>query len=128
MEINTFNFKYIDMKTTVSLIGLEFHAFHGYYEEERKAGNNFIIDTEVDLKSFDSEDDNILDTVNYEQMYTICKEEMQRTQKLLETVVMNILGRYKVEFKHAVGARVTMKKVGPQLGGKVEMACVSMEY
>ena len=41
------------MKTTVSIKGAEFHAYHGYYEEERLTGNTFCIDAEVELKSFD---------------------------------------------------------------------------
>ena len=58
------------MKTKVAIKGAEFFAYHGYYSEERKSGNTFIIDAEVTLKSFDSNDDNIFDTVNYEQLYT----------------------------------------------------------
>ncbi|MBK8887157.1 MAG: dihydroneopterin aldolase [Saprospiraceae bacterium] len=57
------------MKTKVAIKGAEFFAYHGYYSEERKSGNTFIIDAEVTLKSFDSHDDNIFDTVNYEQLY-----------------------------------------------------------
>lgn len=116
------------MKTKVSLQNIEIYAYHGYYPEERKAGNLFIIDTTVELKSFDSGDDNIFDTVNYEDLYNICKEEMQKSQKLLETVVLNIINRYKEELKNITGASVKLEKVGPQLGGKVGKAVVEMSY
>ena len=116
------------MKTTVSIKGAEFHSYHGYYEEERKAGNHFIIDAEVELKTFDSWDDNIHDTVNYEQIYNICKDEMDNTQKLLETVVFNIINRFKNGLNNVSGGKVKLEKIGPQLGGKVGKAIVEMEF
>lgn len=116
------------MKTTVAIKGAEFHAYHGYYEEERKTGNTFIIDAEVELKTFDSNDDNIADTVNYEKLFKVCESEMNKTQKLLETVVFNIITRFKDEFSNVTGGKVKMEKLGPQLGGKVAKAVVEMEF
>lgn len=116
------------MKTKVAIKEAEFYAYHGFYEEERKAGNTFIIDAEVTIKSFDSTDDNIYDTVNYEQIYTICKQEMEKTQKLLETVVLNIISRFRDELENITGATVRLEKIAPQLGGKVAKSVVEMEY
>ena len=116
------------MKTTVSIKGAEFFAHHGFYEEERLTGNTFIIDAEVMLKSFDSSDDNINDTVNYEKLFSICAEEMANTQKLLETVVFNIITRFKSNFSNITGGKVKLEKIGPQLGGKVDKAVVEMEF
>ncbi|MFZ1751860.1 MAG: dihydroneopterin aldolase [Saprospiraceae bacterium] len=116
------------MKTKVSIKGAQFYAYHGYYEEERKAGNTFFVDVDVSLKSFDSLDDNITDTVNYEELYTICKEEMSTTQKLLETVVYRMITRIKVKWPQIVSAKVILEKSGPQLGGKVAKSVVEMEY
>lgn len=116
------------MKTKVAIKGAEFFAYHGFYDGERKAGNTFIIDAQVTLKTFDSSNDNICDTVNYEQIYTICKQEMEKTQKLLETVVWNIITRCRDELKNVHGATVRIEKIAPQLGGKVEKSIVEMEY
>jgi 7,8-dihydroneopterin aldolase/epimerase/oxygenase len=116
------------MKTKVAIKGAEFYAYHGFYEEERKVGNIFLIDAEVTLKSFDSSDDNIYDTINYEQLYTICSQEMLKTQKLLETVVYHIISRFKEELPNIVSSKVRLEKIGPQLGGKVEKSVVEMEY
>ena len=41
------------MKTTISLNKVEFYAYHGYYSTERKMGNKFILDIDLDIKSFD---------------------------------------------------------------------------
>ena len=38
------------MKMTVSIKNAEFFAYHGYYAEERSAGNTFLIDCEVEVK------------------------------------------------------------------------------
>ncbi|MBC7886048.1 MAG: dihydroneopterin aldolase [Saprospiraceae bacterium] len=116
------------MKTKVAVKGAEFYAYHGFYEEERKIGNTFIIDAEVTLKSFDSADDNIMDTVNYEKIYEICKQEMGNTQKLLETFVFQIITRFQAELAHIIGAKVRLDKIAPQMGGKVEKSVVEMEF
>ena len=115
------------MITKVGIGGAEFYAFHGFYEEERKAGNTFIIDAEVSLKSFDSGDDNIHDTINYENIYSICKQEMSIPRKLLETVVFSIISRFQNEFGNLVSAKVRLEKLGPQMGGKVEKSVIEME-
>lgn len=115
------------MKTNISLDGLHFHAFHGYYEEERIMGNPFILHVNVELgPAVDS--DNISDTVNYEHIYQICKEEMENTQKLLETVVVHIVDKLKSRFTQILGGTVTLEKIGPQLGGHVEKATVSVSF
>ncbi len=116
------------MKTTVSIEGAEFYAYHGFYDEERKSGNNFILYAEVELKSFDSNDDNIYDTVNYETIYQICKSEMEHTQKLLETVVYNIIMRMKNELDNVTSGKVILEKLNPKLGGPVRKSRVEMKF
>lgn len=116
------------MKTTVGLNRLYFKAFHGYYEEERKKGNEFYIDVSVEVKSFDSHEDNIQDTVNYEDIYKICEEEMAITRKLIETVVFNIITRIKNELSHVTAGQVSLSKVNPSIGGPLDTAVVKMEF
>lgn len=116
------------MKTKVAIKGAEFYAYHGFYEEERLMGNTFLLDAEVTLKSFDTTEDNIYDTVNYEEMYKICQEEMTTPQKLLETVVYRIISRFKEELTHIVSASVRLEKLNPPVGGKVEKSAVEMEF
>lgn len=116
------------MQTTVAIEGAEFFAHHGYYKEEQMTGNTFVVNAEVVLKSFDSDDDNIQDTVNYEMLYTICQEEMKQTQQLLETVVFNIINRFKNDLSNVTSGKVKMEKIGPQLGGKVQKAVVQMSF
>jgi len=104
-----------------------FRSNHGFYEEERIKGNDFWIDVEVVVEKFDSIDDDIKDTVNYEEIYAICKDEMANSRKLLETVVMAISLRIK-ELDHIACGVVKLQKANPPLGGQVESAQVKIEF
>lgn len=115
------------MKTVVSLEGLKFRAHHGFYDEERVKGNDFTCDVFVEVKSFDSIDDNIHDTVNYEDVFNIIADEMANTKKLIETVVFNILDRIK-KLENVTGARVKLAKLNPPIKGDIERAVVEMTY
>ncbi len=116
------------MNTKIGLEGVEFFAFHGYYPEERKAGNHFIVDLSVDIKGFDSLKDDINDTVNYETLFNICKEEFSKTQKLLETLALNILKRIQSEHKLVQTAQLKIRKRNPQMGGKIDYSFVEMSF
>ena len=115
------------MKTRVSIEGLKFFAYHGFYDEERKKGNEFECDVTVEVKSFDSMDDNINDTVNYEEIYQIVHEEMNYTRKLIETIAFNIIEKIK-QLEHVTGATVKISKLNPPLNGKVDRAVVEMKF
>lgn len=115
------------MKTKVSIEGLKFFAYHGYYDEERKQGNEFVCDVAVELKSFDSNDDNIYDTVNYEDIYAIVKDEMNKTKKLIETIAYNIVERIR-DLDNVTGATVRISKLNPPLKGEVGKASVEMKF
>ena len=115
------------MQTKVAIQGAEFFAFHGFYDEEQKAGNTFVVDLEVMLANQDLSTDDISLTVNYEQLYAICKAEMKQTQRLIETVAHNILKRVQSQFTEITGARVKIQKMAPQLGGKVAKSVIEMQ-
>lgn len=113
--------------TRIALEGMHFFAYHGYYEEERIVGNQFIIDVLVDVDTFDSQDDNIDDTVNYEVIYDITKSHMEKKYKLLETIALNISNDIKSKFPKIKSVKTRVSKVGPQLGGEVDKAVVEYQ-
>lgn len=120
--------KQASMTFTVGLKEASFYAFHGYYEEERKMGNHFIINTKVGIDVSEIGFDDIVHTVNYETLYQICKNEMEQSQKLLETVAANILHAYKNNFPDIKSASITIEKLQPQLGGKLQASYVELMY
>jgi len=113
--------------TRIALEGMHFFAYHGYYEEERIVGNQFIIDAWVDVDTFDSMDDDINDTVNYEVIYDIVKGHMAKKYKLLETIALNISTDIKSKFSHIKKVKIKISKIGPQLGGEVDRAVIEYE-
>jgi dihydroneopterin aldolase len=116
------------MITKVGIKGAEFYAYHGYYEAEQLSGNTFVVDAEVSIDSFDSIDDNISDTVNYESLYNIIKYVMSVKQQLLESVVLDIVTKIRSDFSNVKSGKVRLEKVSPQLGGKVGKSYVEMEF
>lgn len=113
--------------TRIGLEGMEFYAFHGYYEAERKIGNKYRLDVFVTLEHELKGTDDIDDTVNYEDIFEICKEEMSQPKKLLETVAYNIIDRLKREKKKITKVYLKLRKVGVQLGGKVDQSVIEFE-
>ena len=56
----------------VALEGIEFFAYHGYYEEQRKIGNKYEVNIEItsDLSEA-AKSDSLSGTINYEILYKI---------------------------------------------------------
>ena len=112
----------------VSLEGLEFHAYHGYYPHERSSGNKFEVDIFVDTSFSDSAfHDDLSGTLNYEDLYKVVKEEMEKPSKLLETVCHAIAERTLKTFHESTSVEVKLSKFNPPIGGVCRKASVSIE-
>src|SRR6218665_3228836 len=95
----------------VSLEGLEFHAYHGYYAHERSSGNKFEVDIFVETNFADTAyRDDLTGTLDYEQLYKVVKEEMEKPSKLLETVCHNIAERTLNTFAESTNVEVKLSK------------------
>jgi dihydroneopterin aldolase len=104
----------------INLNGAEFFAFHGYYPEEQLLGCRFLVDLSVSFEpTADLAEDDLLNTVNYEQLYNIACEEMKITRKLIETVAQAIADTIKQKFPFVKNTRVSIQKINPPLKGKV---------
>lgn len=111
----------------VALEGMQFFAFHGYYEEERLMGTYFIVDVYVDTNfMMAASTDDLGGTVNYETIYFICRVEMKRTAKLIETVAQRIHNKLSGLFTSASGITVRISKLNPPLGGPVTRSFVEV--
>lgn len=106
--------------TTISLHGAEFFAYHGFYPQEQQLGSTFMVDVDVTFTTIaNSLNDELTDTIDYEQLYHIVDEQMKQTKKLIETVASNIARELKDRFKFVEEIKVTIKKLNPPLKGKV---------
>lgn len=111
----------------ISLEGLEFFAYHGYHEEERKIGNRYELDICVET-DFDqaTEDDLLEHTVDYSQLYQIVQEEMQSPSHLLERLAGRIAKRVLKELPIVKSLEVNVSKLNPPLGGLCKRAKVTL--
>jgi dihydroneopterin aldolase len=113
---------------TVSLEGMEFFARHGFHEEERKLGNRYGVDITVEAAlEAAAMDDDIAGTVNYEALYRIVREEMEKPSKLLEHVAGRILDRTCHAFPSIQSVEVSICKFNPPVGGICERSRVRIK-
>ncbi len=111
----------------VALEGMEFFAYHGYYEEEQKIGNkyevNFAITTEFEKAA---EQDVLSGTVNYEILYQVIKEQMAIPSKMLEHVGHRIIEETFERFPEIKSAKIEISKFNPPVRGVCERARVTI--
>jgi len=114
-------------KQTVALKDVKCFALHGFYPEEQIIGNHFIIDLETEFtpKGFDDE---LAQTVNYEDLNAIIREEMKNTQKLLETVLNNIILKVIELYPFVETIYVSIKKLNPPMPGQIGHSFVKLSY
>jgi len=102
---------------TIELRGLEFFSFHGLFEEEKKAGGEFVVDVIAKFPAQDHKLTSIKETVNYAALFDIVKEEMNQPRELLETIAQAIAE--KIYAKYAVIREIEIrieKKKAPIVG------------
>jgi 7,8-dihydroneopterin aldolase/epimerase/oxygenase len=113
--------------TEISLEGLEFFAYHGYYPEEQNKGNTFSVDIKVISEMDPSDVNDLQKTINYELIFAIVEKEMERTTPLLETVTARILDEIFIQFIQVQQAEVAVSKFNPPIKGKCARAKVLMK-
>ena len=87
---------------------MRFFAHHGCFHEEKVIGNHFVVDFEAwtDTRAA-SESDALEDTLNYQIIFDIVKEEMAVSSNLLEHVCGRILRRFRAAFPAVERARIS---------------------
>ena len=100
----------------VSIDDIRIFAFHGFYPEERILGNWYTLDVLVESESQPNFSDDIANTIDYSQIYLICKQVMAIPVDLLETVAENIAKKIKAELSEEVAILVQISKENPPMG------------
>jgi dihydroneopterin aldolase len=112
----------------IALEGLEFFAFHGYYDEEQKIGNKYGVDLRVRTNLYRAgTSDHLRETVNYEVLYRVVAEEMKAPARLLEHIAHRVMDRVLTEFPHVRWVEVSVSKFNPPLGGICHRARVTLK-
>ena len=76
----------------IHLSDVRFHAFHGVLPQEKSVGADFVVNLRLgyDISSA-MESDNVMETLNYSQVYEAVKQEMATPSNLLEHVAGRIV-------------------------------------
>jgi len=111
----------------IELEKMEFVAFHGCHPQERLIGNKFNVWVSLSYKTELAEkSDKLSDTINYQSIYNLVKEEMQIPSNLLEHIARRILNHIKNKFTNVGQLKVKISKLNPALGGQVDAVSVTL--
>ena len=110
--------------TTIELAGLEVFGFHGVNEDERRDGQRFLYDVELDVGEAGASD-RIEDAVDYREVAACVREVSERRSfHLLEALAVAVadalLDRFPV-------ARVRVRVRKPEVRLPVEHAAATVE-
>lgn len=115
------------MKTSIALKNMHFYAYHGVLEQEKRMGNDFLVNVNFSAdvsKSFQS--DEVEDTINYAEIYELIKAEMAIPSQLLEHVAGRIFFGIKNLFPQIEALEVRLAKMNPPVSGEVESSEVTI--
>jgi 7,8-dihydroneopterin aldolase/epimerase/oxygenase len=113
---------------TIELQGIELHGFHGVLDDERRDGQRFLVDLELDLADETAAaSDDIEDAVDYRDVVeTILAVSNGRAYHLLEAFAAAIADALVARFP-LTRARVRVRKPDVELARPVDHAAVIVE-
>ena len=113
---------------TIELHGIVLHGFHGVLEEERRVGQRFLVDVELDLEHEQAaRSDRIEDAVDYRGVVAQVRAISDaRAYRLLEAFAAAIADAL-IDDWPVRGVRVRVRKPDVVLDPPVEYTAVSVE-
>ncbi|GAB3575905.1 dihydroneopterin aldolase [Spirosoma luteolum] len=113
---------------TITLEGLEFFSYHGYYDEEQKIGNKYSVDIVVTADFQEAaQRDRLSATVNYEHLYQITTEVMKQPARLLEHLAHGIIQGIRAQYPDLIAVEVSVSKFNPPIGGVCHRARITLK-
>ena len=118
------------MSDKMILKGIEVYGHHGCTIEERRLGQKFIVDVELDFDFGDAAlYDDIENTVDYVKVLEIVEEVVggEKTYNLIETLAEEIADKIQVEIDTVLdGVKVTIHKPHSPIRFKVQDVAVEI--
>ncbi|MDQ7843493.1 MAG: dihydroneopterin aldolase [Armatimonadota bacterium] len=115
------------MTDRITLAGMRFFAYHGVLPEERRRGQEFLVDVEmaVDLRAAGRSDDPA-QTVDYRRAYEAAKAVLEGPpRQLLETLAEEIAERL-LALDRVEAVTVRLRKPSVRLAGPVAFSAVEI--
>jgi 7,8-dihydroneopterin aldolase/epimerase/oxygenase len=108
--------------------GMEFYAYHGHFEEEQIVGGKFLVDIIIDTDTEKAaKSDSLNDALDYQAIYKDIKAEMEITSYLLENITYRIMDRLFKNHSSIKRTELTVTKLNPPIGGKVNKVSIKLE-
>lgn len=107
---------------------MEFYGYHGVFPEENRLGQRFSVDLTVslDLKKA-GETDELVYSVNYGELFQLCKEIVEgKPKRLVEAVAEKIAGSVLQEFPAIDEVTVKVIKPDPPIPGHYKSVAVEI--
>ncbi|MEO1414598.1 MAG: dihydroneopterin aldolase [Bacteroidota bacterium] len=100
--------------SVIALEGIEVHAYHGVYKNERTHGNPYVVDIylKADIRAAAQSDD-LGDTVDYFGVYKIVLHVMDQPVQLLEHLADKMGQEILRGYPQVVEAKVRVRKIQP---------------
>lgn len=114
----------------ITIKSLKFRGKHGFYEHERKNGNDFELDISANgfFKPSIKENDLNL-TFDYERVQEIAASVLQGpSEKLIETLCFNIGERIFEQFNQIKKLSVSLRKLNPPISTPAKYAEITMKW
>ncbi len=106
---------------------MEFFSLHGYYPEEQLLGNRYVVDVIVELDRDPQPGDRLEDTLNYEKIFEIVKRNMNKSVKLLETVLHHVHADILSEYPEVYSIDVCICKRRPLIDSLIGESVVQFK-
>ncbi len=103
----------------ICLSGLRFNSRIGVYEQERKVGNEYVVDVTVSYDAALFKEEDLSTSVSYADIYEEIKMEMHRERRLLESVALSISQRISGRWGFVDEISVKIVKTAPPSNGIV---------
>lgn len=117
------------MRGTVIIENMRLHAFHGVLEQERKVGNDYVVNLRIGYPLDDCmKSDDIADTLNYATAAEIIKDEMSIPSALIEHVAGRIISSLCRQFPLLLNIKLKIIKVAPPMSYDMDGAGIEVEY
>ena len=115
------------MKTFIELKNMRFHAYHGVLPEEKKNGNQFMVNIRLSADLAEAvASDNLNHTINYAELYTLVESEMREPSELIEHAAGRIFNSIKAIFPQIKWIEVRLAKLNSPVNGNVEASEITI--
>lgn len=107
---------------------MEFYGYHGVFPEETRLGQRFRVSLSLDVDlSQAGKSDDISDSVNYGEVYSVCKEIVEGEPfKLLEALADKLAQQILSQFPKVENCTIEVIKPDPPIPGHYRSVSVEI--